>query len=59
MSEETKIPAIDPLNQTINNAVSALMDVANMLREIPKLVAANKELATEVERLRKELESKQ
>jgi regulator of replication initiation timing len=59
MSEETKTPAIDPLNQTINNAVSALMDVANMLREIPKLVAANKELATEVERLRKELESKQ
>jgi len=52
MSEEVKPQQVDPLNQTINNAVSALMDIANMLREIPKLVAANKELAAEVERLR-------
>ncbi len=58
MSEEQKPQPADPLIQTINNAVSALMDIANMLREIPKLVSANKELAAEVERLKKELASK-
>lgn len=33
------------VNQVVSNAVAALMDVANLLRDIPKLVVANQQLA--------------
>lgn len=41
------------VNQVVSNAVAALMDVANLLRDIPKLVAANQQLAVELEELKK------
>ena len=33
------------VNQVVSNAVAALMDIANLLRDIPKLVAVNAQLA--------------
>jgi hypothetical protein len=42
------------VNQVISNAVAALMDVSNLLRDIPKLVVANQQLSARVQ----ELESK-
>jgi hypothetical protein len=33
------------VNQVVSNAVAALMDIANLLRDIPKLVAVNVQLA--------------
>lgn len=33
------------VNAVVNNAVAALMDIANLLRDIPKLVAVNQQLA--------------
>ena len=36
------------VNAVVSNAVAALMDIANLLRDIPKLVAVNQQL---VERL--------
>lgn len=33
------------VNQVVSNAVAALMDIANLLRDIPKLVAVNQQLA--------------
>lgn len=42
-------PAVAQVTQVINNAIAALMDVANLLRDIPKLVAVNQQL---VNRLR-------
>jgi hypothetical protein len=41
------------VNQVVSNAVAALMDVANLLRDIPKLVAANVQLASELAELKK------
>ena len=37
--------AVAQVNQVVNNAIAALMDVANLLRDIPKLVAVNQQLA--------------
>ena len=37
-------PAVAQVTQVINNAIAALMDVANLLRDIPKLVAVNQQL---------------
>ncbi len=44
-------PAVQQAGQVINNAVAALMDIANLLRDIPKLVAANQYLAEQVKAL--------
>lgn len=33
------------VNAVVSNAVAALMDIANLLRDIPKLVAVNQQLA--------------
>jgi ABC-type transporter Mla MlaB component len=41
------------VNQVVSNAVAALMDVANLLRDVPKLVAANMQLAAELAELKK------
>ena len=41
------------VNQVVSNAVAALMDVANLLRDIPKLVAVNQQLAAQLEELKK------
>jgi hypothetical protein len=41
------------VNQVINNAVASLMDVSNLLRDIPKLVAVNAQLAAQLAELKK------
>lgn len=33
------------VNQVVSNAIAALMDIANLLRDIPKLVGVNQQLA--------------
>ena len=55
-SSEAKTPAdarpltpaeqqVQQVNAVVSNAVAALMDIANLLRDIPKLVAVNQQLA--------------
>ena len=44
VAEKQVDPAVAQVTQVINNAVAALMDVANLLRDIPKLVAVNQQL---------------
>lgn len=46
--------SLTQVNQVVSNAVAALMDVANLLRDIPKLVAVNVQLATELAALKKQ-----
>jgi len=62
MSEQTKTEAtaatpeeqtLAQVNQVVSNAVASLMDVGNLLRDIPKLVAANQQLAAQVAELKK------
>lgn len=43
-AEQQVDPAVAQVTQVINNAIAALMDVANLLRDIPKLVAVNQQL---------------
>jgi hypothetical protein len=43
-TEQQVDPAVAQVTQVINNAIAALMDVANLLRDIPKLVAVNQQL---------------
>ena len=56
LSGEAKTPAdtkpltpaeqqVQQVNAVVSNAVAALMDIANLLRDIPKLVAVNQQLA--------------
>jgi ABC-type transporter Mla MlaB component len=40
---------LQQVSQVISNAVAALMDVANLLRDIPKLVAANQALVAQLQ----------
>ena len=43
--------ALAQVNQIVSNSVASLMDVANLLRDIPKLVAANQALSARVREL--------
>jgi len=42
------------VNQVINNAIASLMDISNLLRDIPKLVLANQQLAQQVAELKRQ-----
>ena len=39
------------VNQIVSNAVASLMDVGNLLRDIPKLVSANQQQAAKIQEL--------
>lgn len=41
---ETQNAQAAQVNQVVNNAVAALMDVANLLRDIPKLIDTQQKL---------------
>jgi hypothetical protein len=55
MSETVETPeqkenaALAGVNQVVTNAIAALMDVANLLRDVPRLVAANQALVQQLE----------
>lgn len=50
--EQPVHPEVEKVQKVVQNAVNALLDVSNLLRQIPQVVAGNVALATELERLK-------
>ena len=47
-TEQQVDPAVVQVTQVINNAIAALMDIANLLRDIPKMVSVNQQLISKL-----------
>ena len=55
-AEKIKVdPELVQINQVISNAISLLMDVANLLRDVPKIAAVNLALNKDLKELREKL----
>ena len=52
VAEQPVHPEVEKVQKVVTNAVNALLDVSNLLRQIPQIVAGNIALATELEKLR-------
>jgi len=52
VAEQPVHPEVVKVQAVVQNAVNALLDVSNLLRQIPQIVAGNITLATELERLK-------
>jgi hypothetical protein len=52
VAEQQVHPEVAKVQAVVQNAVNALLDVSNLLRQIPQIVAGNITLATELERLK-------
>ena len=52
VAEQQVHPEVEKVQKVVQNAVNALLDVSNLLRQIPQVVAGNIALATELERLK-------
>jgi hypothetical protein len=54
-TEQQVHPEVEKVQKIVQNAVNALLNVSNLLREIPKIVAFNIALATEFEKLKTDI----
>lgn len=54
-TKDTKNGNLEAVNTTINASIASLMDACNFLRDIPRLVAQNQQLVSEVNTLREKL----
>ena len=52
--EQQVHPEVAKVQAVVQNAVNALLDISNLLRQIPQVVAGNIALATELEKLKVE-----
>jgi predicted fused transcriptional regulator/phosphomethylpyrimidine kinase len=52
VAEQPVHPEVEKVQKVVQNAVNALLDVSNLLRQIPQVVAGNIALATELEKLK-------
>lgn len=52
VAEQQVHPEVAKVQAVVQNAVNALLDVSNLLRQIPQVVAGNIALATELEKLK-------
>ena len=52
VAEQPVHPEVEKVQKVVTNAVNALLDVSNLLRQIPQVVAGNIALATELEKLK-------
>jgi hypothetical protein len=52
VAEQQVHPEVEKVQRVVTNAVNALLDVSNLLRQIPQVVAGNIALATELEKLK-------
>ena len=52
VAEQLVHPEVEKVQKVVQNAVNALLDVSNLLRQIPQVVAGNIALATELEKLK-------
>jgi predicted fused transcriptional regulator/phosphomethylpyrimidine kinase len=52
VTEQPVHPEVEKVQKVVQNAVNALLDVSNLLRQIPQVVAGNIALATELEKLK-------
>ena len=52
VAEQQVHPEVEKVQKVVQNAVNALLDVSNLLRQIPQVVAGNIALATELEKLK-------
>jgi predicted fused transcriptional regulator/phosphomethylpyrimidine kinase len=52
VAEQQVHPEVEKVQKVVTNAVNALLDVSNLLRQIPQVVAGNIALATELEKLK-------
>ena len=52
VAEQQVHPEVEKVQKVVTNAVKALLDVSNLLRQIPQIVAGNISLATELEKLK-------
>ena len=52
VAEQQVHPEVEKVQKVVTNAVNALLDVSNLLRQIPQIVAGNISLATELEKLK-------
>jgi len=52
VAEQLVHPEVEKVQKVVHNAVNALLDVSNLLRQIPQIVAGNIALATELEKLK-------
>lgn len=52
--EQPVHPEVEKVQKVVQNAVNALLDISNLLRQIPQVVAGNIALATELEKLKGE-----
>jgi hypothetical protein len=52
VAEQQVHPEVEKVQKVVQHAVNALLDVSNLLRQIPQVVAGNIALATELEKLK-------
>lgn len=52
VAEQQVHPEVEKVQKVVQDAVNALLDVSNLLRQIPQVVAGNIALATELEKLK-------